>query len=195
MHFQDLLHFVRFIDEFRRIERKEYFVDTDRMECDGEHSFQLAMVAWYVMNAEQLSLDMTKVLKYCLAHDLVETYAGDTPVLDERGLETKHEREAESFLRIRAEFGNKFPDLTDMIDGYEGRADAEAKFVHALDKVVPVLNAVIGSGRTWKELYGELEIEQALLHKESVIEDELTGALLQEAIQTLRETCPELFER
>lgn len=76
--FQKIFAYVRFPDEFRKIKRVVYNTGEDRLENDSEHSYQLTMIAWYIMDAYKLDLDRDLVIRYCLIHDLVEVYAGDT---------------------------------------------------------------------------------------------------------------------
>ncbi len=74
---EDLFNFTQFLLKFREIKRIVY-VDESKQENDIEHSYMLAMLAWYIVSTKKLNLDVDKVIKYALAHDLVETYAGDT---------------------------------------------------------------------------------------------------------------------
>lgn len=63
------------------------------------------MFSRLVMDYMHLPLDKERVLKYALVHDMVEVYAGDTNPWDPSGVSTKKQREHESFLRLKEEFG------------------------------------------------------------------------------------------
>lgn len=72
---QKIFSYLHFLDEFRRIKRAYNATGEDRKENDMEHSYQLAMLAWYIIDTQGLSLEKDLVLKYCMVHDLVEVYA------------------------------------------------------------------------------------------------------------------------
>jgi len=149
----DLAHLFGFLDlleRFRVVERRVRHRGEERLENDVEHSYQLAMAAWYVNEAGSLGLDTGLLLRYALAHDLVEAYAGDTPAYtrDAQERASKDAREAAAAERIAAEFP-EFSELHDMIHAYEQRNDEEARFVYALDKLLPIINVYQDEGRTW----------------------------------------------
>ena len=87
------------------------------MENDMEHSYQLVMLAWYLMDAYKLDLDSNLVMRYCLVHDLVEVYAGDTYTFtqDVDHLSSKVEREEKALLLIKEKF-QEFPEMTEYIE-------------------------------------------------------------------------------
>lgn len=146
-----LVDFIRFTYAFQNVERGVLVTGKDRHENDAEHSCQLALTAWFLVTSNNLPLDIGKVLKYALAHDLVEAYAGDIPSykIDTDTAVKKKQDEAAALERIATEF----PDAHDMLNTihhYEEKADDEARFVYALDKVMPMLNVYLDEGRSWK---------------------------------------------
>jgi putative hydrolase of HD superfamily len=149
---QQLFTFVQFLEKFRAIKRTIYLPGTTDMENDVEHSYQLAMVSWYVNSVENLGLDMEKVFMYCLAHDIVEVYAGDTYVhtTDQALLDSKKDREHAAYLRIKKEF-SEFPDMVSAIDSYEQKSNPESEFVYAMDKLIPEINIYMDDGRFWQD--------------------------------------------
>lgn len=144
LKFQELLHAFALVERGARVRGREL------RENDAEHSFSLAMLTWFVIDAFDLPLNKELSIQYALAHDLVEVYAGDTLFLDPEGLKTKYEREEKARVRIAEEFP-EFPSLHETILAYEKQEDAESKFVKALDKVDPVLTNFAEGGRLWKE--------------------------------------------
>lgn len=145
---EKIFGFTKMLHEFQQVKRRVLVNGEDRYENDWEHSFQTAMLAWYVVSSsDNFDLDMEKVLKYALAHDLVEVYAGDTPFQEADG--EKEEREEESRKRLAEEF-SEFSDLHEAIHAYEEQVDSEAKFVYALDKIIPMINIYLDGGRSWR---------------------------------------------
>lgn len=146
----NLLKFVSLTHKSHKVDRVARIPGTKRAANMVEHSWQLAMLAWYVVDTENLPLNKELLLKYALAHDLVETYAGDTYFYDEEGLATKDQREREALEKIAADHA-EFKDLTQTITAYEQKADAESKFLYALDKIIDPLNIYLEDGLLWRE--------------------------------------------
>ncbi len=78
MNIHSILDFTKLLNKFRAVKRIVFTVGEGEPENDAEHSYQLAMLSWYIISAENLKLDKNLVIKYALVHDLVEVYAGDT---------------------------------------------------------------------------------------------------------------------
>lgn len=152
MKLDTLLKFTEMLNAFRRVERVMYVNGTDRMENDSEHSYHLAMLAWYIVSSEKLSLDINLILKYAMVHDLVEVYAGDTYTFSDNKdhLDSKIGREHEALVRLKKEFplGN---DIFSLVDRYEKRNDRESRFVYVLDKLQAVVQIYLDKCRIWKE--------------------------------------------
>lgn len=156
---QKLLGFAKILNEFQRVERVIRVEGSDRWENDVEHSYDLAMLAWYILATTETTLNHDKVIRYALIHDFLEVYAGDTYNFstDTTHLASKHEREAAAAVKLR-ETLSEFTELHETIDAYEKRNDAESRFVYALDKIEPVIQLYLDGGRTWKEKEVTLEM-------------------------------------
>lgn len=158
-----MVEFHKLLHAFARVERTGLRIHgSDAKESDIEHSFFLAMLAWYIIETAQLPLDVSQAMRYALVHDFVEVYAGDTYILDSEGAKTKHEREEAARQRLEKEFP-EFKALHETILAYEAQADEESRFIKALDKVDPVLSNYLQSGRGWKEM--GVDFDWLVLHK------------------------------
>jgi putative hydrolases of HD superfamily len=141
------------IIKLAEVERLIFFPDgvkKDRKENDVEHSYILAMSAWYLSQYFP-ELDKTKVIQYALIHDFVEIHAGDVMAIgrteEEQAL--KNKREEEALAKLKQDWPD-FTDLTISIEAYEMKDSDEAKFIYALDKIMPVLLNLLSQGKTWK---------------------------------------------
>jgi putative hydrolase of HD superfamily len=144
--FHRLLHQFQAIERITHVRAKQAF----RAENDTEHSYNLAMTAWFLCEHFP-HLDRDTVIRYALVHDLVEIHAGDTYVYaDQSQLDSKAEREAAALKQLEKEWAD-FPDLAKTIHAYEAKSDDEALFIYALDKIMPLIVIFIGEGYTFKQ--------------------------------------------
>ena len=140
-----IMEFVSLIHKFQQVKRVAMTPPAqNRWENDVEHSYQLVMLAWYVCTTNQLTLDLDRVLKYALVHDLPEAYAGDTYAYDATDRSDKEVREQEACKSLVANFP-EFPELHDLLTAYEKREDAESRFVYALDKLIDPMNNALNN--------------------------------------------------
>ena len=187
-----IANFVDLLNRFRQVRRAVLVNGEDRWENDVEHSYHLAMLAWYIVTAEGLPLDINKVITYALIHDFVEVHAGDVPFNAGEELRAgKAEREHEASKTLRRDLP-EFAGLHESIEKYEKREDPESRFVYALDKLQPMLQIYVDGGRTWKR--NNVTLIETVAYKESrVAVSPEVAAWYSELIKELRLRESELF--
>ncbi|NLO98519.1 MAG: HD domain-containing protein, partial [Peptococcaceae bacterium] len=95
------IEFIKEIDKLKKIYRQSVISDGSREENDAEHSWHLAVMAMVLHEyANDRQLDLLKVIKMVLIHDIVEIDAGDTFIYDVKGNANKLEREEKAAQRI-----------------------------------------------------------------------------------------------
>lgn len=160
-------------------------------ENDTEHSYNLALSAWYLaQHFPELNVDL--VIKYALVHDLVEIYAGDTYIYGtKQELATKQEREALAAKKLQNEWAD-FPAMNNLIQAYEKKADPESLFIYALDKIMPIMLIYIHDGYTWKKK----GISAKMLHEAKLSKVQLSPEILPyyEQLYALLLTQPDLMK-
>lgn len=98
---QSQLRFLVEADKMKSIYRQAILTDMSRRETDAEHSWHFALTALTLYEyAADKSVDIDRVIKMALVHDLVEVYAGDTPAYDVAGNLDKEERELAAAERL-----------------------------------------------------------------------------------------------
>ena len=147
------IQFVIELDKLKRVLRQTILIDRSRQENAAEHSWQLAVMAILLHEyANEKEIDLLRVLKMALTHDLVEIDAGDTYCYDHRQREDQVEREQKAADRIfnllPPDQGKEFRALW---DEYEARNTKEARFAAALDKLQPLLHSYNTEGEMWKK--------------------------------------------
>jgi putative hydrolase of HD superfamily len=144
------LQFILEIDKLKSVYRRTYLIDGARHENSAEHSWHLAMLALILAEHANEPLDVAKVVKMVLVHDIVEIDAGDTYIYDAQG--DKAERERVAADRV---FGllpeDQEAEFRGLWEEFETGASPEARFAAALDRFIPQLHNYHTQGRSWKE--------------------------------------------
>jgi len=145
--------FVVEIDKLKNVFRQTLLIDRTRRENSAEHSWHIAVLAILLSEyAQKSDIDVLRVVKMALIHDLVEIDAGDTYCYDEIGAQDQWEREEKAANRI---FGilpaDQAEELLDLWREFERGATAEAQFTAALDRVQPLINNYKTEGKMWRE--------------------------------------------
>lgn len=140
-------------DKLKNVFRQSYITDGSRRENDAEHSWHLALMAiTLVEHANDPSLDLLKILKMVILHDIVEIDAGDTYIYDEQGKLDQLEREKAGadrlFNLLPADQAAAFRAVW---DEFEAATTKEAHFAKAIDRLAPMLLNHLSDGRTWRE--------------------------------------------
>lgn len=146
------IEFIKEIDKLKYIQRRTKLINSDRNENDAEHSWHLAIMAVVLAEHANEPVDILKVVKMLLIHDLVEIDAGDTFIYDTQKDHTNTDEERLAAKRI---FGMlpeaQAKELTDIWEEFEAGNSAEAKFARAMDRLEPLLQNSSNQGGTWKE--------------------------------------------
>ncbi|MDR1010554.1 MAG: HD domain-containing protein [Opitutaceae bacterium] len=147
---------IRFIieaDKLKETFRQTICTQSRRAENDAEHSWHLALlVVILAEHSNDPGIDLLRVLKMVIIHDLVEIDAGDTFAYDTAGMATQHEREAIAADRI---FGllpaPQNAEYRALWDEFEARQTPESKFATAVDRFHPMLLNCLTEGAAWKK--------------------------------------------
>ena len=146
------LQFLLEVDRLKEIRRQNYTLVGRRQETDAEHAWHVTLMAVLLAEHANTPVDLLRVVKMLLIHDLVEIDAGDTFAYDTAGAATQHEREARAADRI---FPLLPPDQAAeyraLWDEFEARATAEAKYAHAMDRVLPIFLNNATEGAAWRK--------------------------------------------
>ena len=141
---QTTLELGRVAMNFSHIERVPRYADGER-ENDAEHSYMLALAAPEVAEVLGLELDSGLMSRYAVVHDLVELKTGDVATFQVSPEQLR--RKAQLEHQALAELVKELPPHTARtLLAYESQADPEARFVRYIDKLLPIVIDIIGSG-------------------------------------------------
>ncbi len=147
------LEFIVEIDKLKRILRQTNVIQDRTNENDAEHSWHLAVMVFLLDEySNTKNLDIAKVMKMVLIHDLVEIDAGDTYCYDYEAAKDKKERELKAANRIFALLPeDQANELRGIWDEFEEQRQPEAKFAAAMDRLQPLLLNFNTLGVSWKK--------------------------------------------
>ncbi|AGC68416.1 putative metal-dependent phosphohydrolase [Thermoclostridium stercorarium subsp. stercorarium DSM 8532] len=146
------ISFIVEIDKLKNIYRQSYLTDGSRHENDAEHSWHLAVMAFILAEYADEKVDLLKVIKMVLVHDLVEIDAGDTYCYDERAMRDKKEREEKCAKRLFSMLPDEQRnEMYELWEEFERMETPEARYAAALDRLQPVLLNYFSGGKSWKE--------------------------------------------
>lgn len=146
------LGFLLEADRLKSVIRGSRIADGSRHENTAEHSWHLTLFALVLQEWAVGEVDIWRVVRMLVLHDLVEIECGDTPLFDSVGAVTQDERERAAADKV---FGLLPPDqgrsMRAMWDEFEAARTPDARFAKALDRLQPILlNHAVGGG-TWTD--------------------------------------------
>lgn len=147
------IEFILEVDKIKNIFRMTKIHDGSRRENDAEHSWHLTLMAFLLSEYSKAdNIDVLKVMKMCIVHDIVEIDAGDTFCYDTAASMDKLEREQKAADRIFALLPeDQGMELRELWEEFDAMETPEAKYAAALDRLQPVLLNYLNNGGTWQE--------------------------------------------
>lgn len=146
------LNFLREIDRLKTVVRQSPLLDRSRKENSAEHSWHLAMYALLLQEHAGGPVDVNRVLRMLLLHDIVEIDVGDFPIHAGTSPALQAEQEALAAARL---FGLLPPEqgqpFLALWQEFERAESEDAQFAKALDRFQPLLINVFTGGGTWTE--------------------------------------------
>jgi putative hydrolases of HD superfamily len=149
---EQAIGFVLELDKLKAVERKIKPLGLDRYENSAEHSWQLALFAMALAEYADAPIDVDRVVRMLLVHDVGEIDTGDTMAFVEGGWE---ERKAAELLAVKRILGMLPTPLSDELvalwQEFELGETADARFAGAVDRAMPVLLNLNNDGQSWRD--------------------------------------------
>lgn len=146
------VEFVLELEKLKGVLRKVKPLGLERYENSAEHSWQLAMMAMALVRSAEAKIDLDRVIRMLLVHDVGEIDAGDRIAFAEGGWEDRKAAERAGVRRIFAMLpDNGGVGLLELWEEFERAETAEARFAHAVDRAMPVILNLANNGQSWKE--------------------------------------------
>lgn len=184
---QQQISFIKEIDKVKYIQRKTKLFNSDRNENDAEHSWHLTLMAIVLAEHSNEPVDIFKVVKMLLIHDIVEIDAGDTFLYD---TQKNHINTDEERLAAKRIFGilpkEQAEDLIAVWEEFEAGESKEAKFAKSMDRLEPLLQNTSNNGGTWKEFgvsYDKVYQKKSVIKEGSKTIWEYAEKLIDESVE------------
>ena len=145
------MDFCREIDKEKEVFRQSFICSGNRRENDAEHAWHMAIMAFLLQEYANEEVDLLKVMKMILIHDVVEIDAGDTYAYDTENLKTQKAREEQAKKRIFSLLPeDQGQELAALFDEFEQAETPESRFAHAMDNLQPLLLNDSNDGGDWQ---------------------------------------------
>lgn len=135
---EGILKFLRSSERIKSTIRSGH-TSTGRKESVAEHSWRLCLMAM-ILEKYFPEVDMSRVLKICIIHDLGEAISGDIPAPNQHGSINKSKKERKDLLQLTDSLPPSLKkELIALWDEYENASSLEARIAKALDKLETIL--------------------------------------------------------
>ena len=144
--------FLNEADRLKSVLRATTLCDASRRENSGEHSWHIALYAMILAEHASRPVQIDRVIKMLLIHDLVEIDAGDHPIHGDHDTSAQEQIEQAAADRI---FGllpdNQAQEFRALWDEFEAADTDDAIFAKSVDRVQPVIANLESGGGTWTD--------------------------------------------
>lgn len=132
------LSFIREAERLKNVLRSAH-TSSGRRESTAEHSWRLCLL---VMTLQDLlgPLDVERMLKLCVVHDLGEAIHGDVPATEQDARDDKSAQERRDLLELTRMLSPALQaEFFALWEEYECASTREARIVKALDKIETII--------------------------------------------------------
>jgi len=179
---KDIIKFFNEIGELRKVIRRGWIlIGAKEPATVVDHSFRTAIMVWMLAADKKANLNMERVLKIALIHDICELYAGDMTPYDFHSIlpkdpkkwpelfdkwprfskskkiksfVDKHEKEKESLLKLISSLPAKLKkEIFNLWLDYEKGLTKEGRFVKQVNRVETLLQALEYGRESKKQPY------------------------------------------
>jgi len=144
------LSFLNEADKLKSVTRGTTLNDGSRKENSAEHSWHIALYALTLAEHANRPINVDRVIKMLLLHDIVEIDAGDNPIHGDHDPVEMEKVEKAAADRI---FGLLPKDQRDgfraLWDEFEAAETDDAIFAKSIDRVQPVIANLESGGGSW----------------------------------------------
>ncbi|WP_299627508.1 HD family hydrolase [uncultured Tateyamaria sp.] len=139
-------------DKLKSVLRATTLADGSRAENSAEHSWHLTLYALVLADQAGPDVDINRVIKMLILHDLVEIDAGDNPIfgdLDHAAIAAQEQVAADRIFGLLP--GDIAANLRPIWEEFEAAETPSAQFAKALDRFQPPMLNLASGGGSWTD--------------------------------------------
>ncbi len=148
---EHVLEFMVEIEKLKDVQRKTRPVGLNRYENSAEHSWHVCLSALMLKDYANEPINIDRVIKMLLIHDLGEIDAGDTIIYAGETKEIKEKEEAGIKRVFSLLPAGKADQYISLWREFEQGESIDAKYAKAIDRVPPLLHNLKGNGHSWND--------------------------------------------
>ena len=142
--------FLNEADKLKSVMRATELCDNSRYENSAEHSWHLTLYALVLSDQAGPDVDINRVIKMLILHDLVEIDAGDNPIFGEFNAAAIEAQEKVAADRIFGILPNDLAEtLRQIWEEFEAAETPSAQFAKSLDRFQPPMQNLQSGGGSW----------------------------------------------
>ncbi|SGY89422.1 Putative uncharacterized protein [Moritella viscosa] len=145
-----VLNFIVEIEKLKDVLRKTRPVGLDRYENSAEHSWHVCISALMLKDYADDEINIDRVIKMLLLHDLGEIDAGDTIVYAAETVENKAKEVSGINRLLNILPPEQAKDYIELWHEFELGVTADSVYAKAIDRIPPLLHNIHGEGHSWK---------------------------------------------
>lgn len=190
LELRNILKLINFSEKLK-YELRHSYLSNGRQESVAEHSWRLSLMAIMIEKHLSKPIDLEKLLKMTIIHDLVEAEVGDIPAFDtmndEQKRNMKHKNEIMAIEKIRDMLGNTLGnDIYELWMEFEEKETYEAKVANGLDKLEAQIQHNEADLSTWIDIEFKMcymldkhvEFEPALMELKKLVLEQAEQKLI-----------------
>lgn len=164
----ELVQFLGTCDQLKSISRVTKLTFEDRRENSAEHSWHVTLIAMLFQDYANEPVDIEKVMKMLILHDVPEIVCGDTFLYDCNRTDSV-DLEKRSLIELTANLPLETKvELVEIWEEFVKKDTIESKYAAACDRFHPLLHNYINKGGDWVE-HGTT-YQEIVTHNESIKE-------------------------
>ena len=148
---EKILQFIVEIEQLKNVYRKTRPVGVDRYENSAEHSWHVSLLALLLKDHSNEDINIDRVIRMLLVHDLGEIDAGDEIIYSSETLEQKFKEEEGMKRRLQILPENQAVEYLELWREFEAGESPESKYAKAIDRIPPILHNLYGDGHSWRD--------------------------------------------
>ncbi len=139
-------------DRLKQIERANWITGRHRHENSAEHSWHLSLFALTLADHAPEGVQIDRVIRMLILHDIVEIDAGDAPIhgsYDAEAMAAKEQAAADRLFGLLPE--DQAAEFRALWDEFEAAESPDAVFAKSLDRFQPPVLNLHSEGGSWPD--------------------------------------------